>query len=280
MQVPILPAEFPNVTIENLFAYTPVQHDIVSHVLTLGYAAMAAGLVFFLATMKNSAPRYRMSSVLSAVVMISALLELYRQWQVWNETFVWTGAAYALDASLNGGNTFSNGYRYMNWSIDVPVLLTQLLIILGIKNPQFKKYWVQFVVAGLLMIYTGYIGQFYQVTDHTLFYIWGTISTVFFVWLLVVVRRVIFGHMDQLPPETHGMMRGVWWLLVVSWMLYPGAYLMPVLWPTADGVVAKQIIFTIADVTSKVIYGVMLTLIATKISQLTGYEPAQRQEIA
>lgn len=38
--------DIPNaLNFENLFQYTPIQHDIVSHVLTLGYAAMAAGFV-------------------------------------------------------------------------------------------------------------------------------------------------------------------------------------------------------------------------------------------
>jgi bacteriorhodopsin len=45
-------------------------------------------------------------------------------------------------------------------------------------------------------------------------------------------------------------------------MLYPIAYLMPVILNTADGVVIRQIIFTVADVTSKVIYGIFLMQLA------------------
>jgi hypothetical protein len=46
-------------------------------------------------------------------------------------------------------------------------------------------------------------------------------------------------------------------------MLYPVAYLMPVIMNSADGVVLRQILFTIADVTSKVIYGIFLMQLAT-----------------
>ena len=72
---------------ENLLTYTPMQHSIVEGFLTLGYAAQAAGLVYFLATMSNIAPRYRLSSALSAVVMVSAFLELWRLAQDWRYGF-------------------------------------------------------------------------------------------------------------------------------------------------------------------------------------------------
>lgn len=42
---------------ENLFTYTPLQHDIVAHVFTLGYATQAAGFAYFVLTSNNIAPR-------------------------------------------------------------------------------------------------------------------------------------------------------------------------------------------------------------------------------
>ena len=253
---------------ENYLSYSYVNYTIVANVLTLGYAAQAAGLVYFLATSKRSAPRYRLSSVLSAVVMASAFLELYVLAQNWSNSFVWNGSAYVLGADA----TFANGYRYMNWSIDVPVLLTQLLIVLGFTGRRFRSLWLQFTVGGLLMIYTGYIGQFYEATNTTNLYIWGAISTVFFIWLLVLVYRTIFNPPEPLSDRVSGLMRGVFWLLFVSWMLYPGAYLMPVFSFSAEGVVARQITYTVADITSKVIYGVMLSRVATLRSKEEGYD--------
>ena len=48
--------------------------EIVSHILTLGYATMAAALCYFVLTKNDVLPKYRMSSVISGVVMVSALL--------------------------------------------------------------------------------------------------------------------------------------------------------------------------------------------------------------
>ncbi|MFI6243174.1 bacteriorhodopsin [Micromonospora sp. NPDC050795] len=260
---------------ENEFSYNVIQYTLVSHVLTLGYAVMAAGLVYFLATMSNIAPRYRLASVLSAVVMVSAFLELWVLSQRWSQAFTWNGSAF-----VNTDTLFSNGYRYMNWSIDVPVLLIQLLVVLGVTGRRFHRTWVLFVAAGLAMIYTGYAGQFYESDRSWPFWIWGLVSTVFFLFLLVLVARLIFGSLRRLPSAARGLAKSVWWLLLVSWMLYPGAYLMPAMWDSADGVVARQITYTLADITSKVIYGVLLGVIARKVSVAENFQPAIDDDVA
>lgn len=262
--------------LENQYTYDFFEYTIVAHVLTFGYAAMASGLVYFLVTSRSLAPRYRLSSTLSAVVMASAFLELYVLSQRWETAFAWNGEAFAL----SGEGLFSNGYRYVNWSIDVPVLLTQLLIVMGVTGAAFRRTWLMFVGAGLAMVYTGYAGQFYEVEGSAPFYVWGTISTVFFLVILVLVGKTVFGNVHKLPEEARPLAKGVFWLLLTSWMLYPGAYLMPVLWDSPDGVVARQITYTVADVVSKVIYGVLLGVVAMKVSKAEGFEPARDSDVA
>lgn len=62
-------------------------------------------------------------------------------------------------------------------------------------------------------------------------------------------------------------------------MLYPGAYLMPYLYSfslepalSESAVVARHLTYTVADVTSKVIYGVLLAAAATRMSKAEGYD--------
>jgi hypothetical protein len=82
--------------------------ELVSHVLTLGYAAMAAGILYFAMTMRQTMPKYRISSVLSVVVMVSALLLLYAQKLSWTEAHTFNGTMYELN---EGAALFTNGYR-------------------------------------------------------------------------------------------------------------------------------------------------------------------------
>lgn len=270
-------------TMENFLEYTPVQWVVITAVLTFGVAAMAAGLVYFLSTRDRIAPQYRLSSTLSAVVMVSAFLELGILLINWRTAFNFNGALW-----VSGDSTFTNAFRYMNWSIDVPVLLTQILVVFGFTGKQFTGPWVKFVVAGLLMIWTGLIGQFYEsagVVYETVsiapFWIWGIISTLFFIYILYLVPKVISRGNRYLPDDATGMMKDVRNLLVISWWLYVVAYLMPVIAFTAWGVVARTIIYTVADVTTKVIYGVMLSRVARLRSVHEGYvqESLPRQEM-
>lgn len=254
---------------ESVLTFSATQNNVIINVLTLGYAAHAAGLVYFLATLGPVAPRYRLTGILSAVVMVSAFLELFRLEADWRSAFVFNGQFFEI-----GTDTFSNGFRYMNWSIDVPMLLLQLVVLLGLTRGRAITYATQFIIGGLLMIYTGYVGQFYEVTSLPWFFIWGGISTVFYIYILIVVWQLISSSVSHVPQNVRGLTRSIPWYILITWTIYPIAYVIPAFWFAPWGAVTRQILFTIADITSKVIYGAILTYIARKRSEAIDYEPA------
>ena len=261
---------------ENEFTYSVAQFEIVLGVFTLTAAVFAAVLVYSLATSGSIAPRYRLTSYLTGVVMVSAVIELGLLALRWKNGFAWDGMAY-----VSTGDLFSNGFRYMNWSIDVPVLLTQLLIVAGITGLAFRRRWASFVIAGLAMIWTGYIGQFAEIEGGAQFWIWGAVSTVFYIWLLTVAWQTIRDAKASAPnPAIRRLFSSVWILFVVSWTIYPFAYLMPQLSYTVDGVVARNLIYSFADIASKAVYGILLAVIAQKLSAVRGYKPAIEAEEA
>lgn len=281
--------------LENWFTYSPMQYDIVSHILVLGFGVMVAAFVYFLATAKQVAPKYRLSSIMSALVMTSAALILYNQYSVWAQAFDWndTLGRYVQ----NDKTTFNNGFRYANWSIDVPLLLTQVLIVVGITGKKMLRTWAIFTVCGLAMIWTGYIGQLYQTAGEvgtgniiggilgtgtavaadgvpgpsSAYWIWGVVSTVFYVIINCVVGFTVMPASRQMAPRAGKMIRAIFWLFLISWTLYPVAYLVPVIWPDQWGIVFRQGAFTLADIVSKVVYGVMLTYAAMWQSESEGY---------
>lgn len=273
-----------NATFENYIAFeqglSEMAYQMVSHVLTLGYAAMLAGLFYFILTLKTVAPKYRISSVLSVVVMVSAFLLLYKQSENWITAFQFDTSAgkYVMTEGVRADN-FNNGYRYLNWLIDVPMLLFQILFVVSLVRSSFTSIRNQFWFSGTLMIITGYIGQYYEVTNPTAFFIWGAISTVFFIHILVLMKKVIAEGKEGIPEAAQKALSSIWAIFLISWFLYPGAYLMPHLLGLFNeaglyneaGVVGRQITYTIADIMSKVIYGVLLTVVAQKLSERDGY---------
>ncbi|MGB5982773.1 MAG: bacteriorhodopsin [Nonlabens sp.] len=246
-------------------------YQMTSHVLTLGYAVMLAGLLYFILTIKSVDKKFQMSNILSAVVMVSAFLLLYAQAGNWTSSFIFDPerGRYFLG---EGEDLFNNGYRYLNWLIDVPMLLFQILFVVTLTKSKISSIRNQFWFSGTGMIVTGYIGQFYEVTDLTAFFIWGAISTVFFFHVLYLMHKVIKEGKEGVSAKAQGILSNIWVLFLISWFLYPGAYLMPYLtgidgWLYSEsGIVGRQMTYTIADVCSKVIYGVLLGNLAMTLS--------------
>jgi hypothetical protein len=256
------------------------EFELVSHILTLGYAVMAAGLLYFWLTIRQNHPKFRMSNILSVVVSISALLLLFAQQQAWV-------GAYTLNQANEyvSNGTFSNGFRYLNWLIDVPNLLTQILFVALISGAAFRKYWRDFTLYGMLMIVTGYIGQFYEpgridfVAGNELWWIvWGTISTVFYVFILITMARVIDeGAKNIKGSKLVGVFKFIKPWFYITWTIYPVAYIMPALFGVGIDslvVVSQQVLYTVADITSKIIYGIMLNTVSTFLSTEAKFEEA------
>jgi bacteriorhodopsin len=67
-------------------------------------------------------------------------------------------------------------------------------------------------------------------------------------------------------------------LFYVAWTIYPVAYIMPIFNGSVEifalAIVAQQVLYTIADVTSKIFYGVMLNVSSTRLSVEQGYKPS------
>ena len=261
----------------DFFAISVEGFEIVNHILTLGYATMAAALLFFILTKNNCLPKYRMSSILSVVVMTSALLLLYSQKVSWTNAYAFTGEAYTTKA---GSELFTNGYRYLNWLIDVPMLLIQILFVAEITGAARTKYMWHFSGAGCLMILTGYFGQFYEpgrLNESILLWaFWGMVSTGFFVYVLILITRVIHDGTSRMEGPGKKVFAAILPLFYISWWLYPIAYAAPIFMAAGVSyeltIVTQQVIFTIADIGSKVVYGVMLTVTASMLSAQQGYE--------
>jgi len=254
--------------LENVLTFTPIQWQLIAHILVLGFASQAAGFVYFLTTMRDLAPRYRIASVLGSIVMVSAFLLLLAQSQSWQNTFVLQN-----DVFVRGEGLFSNGFRYLNWLIDVPLLLLQLVVILGLASASSRRLAVTFVGSGVAMIVLGYIGQFFETSNLTALWIWGAISSVFYLVLLYLTWTEIGKALPRMPESAAGTMKAIRWIFIVFWTFYPIAYIIPAFAATAGGAVARQFLFTIADIVAKVIYGVLITKVAVDLSRAEGYVP-------
>ena len=257
--------------IENLVPLTSGQYTMGSLILMVSYGAHFAFILYFIMTSMQLAPRYRIVPIMSAIVMASAGLSLMREFNLWEASYAFNGAMYVPQSE---GEVFTNAFRYGNWTITVPILLTQLPIAFALTRPELHKRAFRMAIPAVLMIWTGLYGQFGETGDWSRLNIWGVISTVFFVWLIIEVRGVISLAVKNSPTELVAWPKNIWWYFLATWGLYPIAYALPQLGFTGDVVVTRQLLFSIADISTKLIYGIILSRYVLRRSALEGYVPA------
>jgi bacteriorhodopsin len=256
--------------VENELLFTPDQHAIIGHLFAVALGAHVVGFVYFLFARERLAPRYRMATVLSMAVMAASGLLFLRLGTSWDTAFVQEGAA-----MVPTGNRFDGGLRYVNWLVTVPVLLLQVLFAFDLPRSRVLRLRTILVVSGLAMVALGYVGSFRLGRDDAWALGWGTASTVPFVVLLVVLVPLLRSQAGRLPAEAGTTMRHLSWVFLFFWGLYPLAYLVPVASFSTEGAMLSQALFTVADVGSKVLYGVLLAKVLRLRSAADGYGPAR-----
>ena len=249
---------------------TPTQHAVVGHFFAVALGAHVVGLVYFLANRERVAPRYRMGTTLSVAVMLASGYLFQRLGASWDDAFtVQSGRLVAT------GEPFDGALRYVNWFVTVPVLLVQALFAFDLARQRVQRLRTVLVVSGLVMVLTGYVGQFRAGEDDAWVLAWGAAGTVPFVVLLAVLLPLFRAARTELPPEAGTTAGHLAWVVLFFWGLYPLAYLVPVVDGTGAGVVVAQGLFTLADVGSKVLYGILLAKVLRLRSAADGYGPAQ-----
>ncbi len=258
---------------ENSLVFSPTQYALVSDLFAIALSAHVVGLGYFLAVRGRLAPRYRMATVFSALVMASSGLLFARLALSWDAAFTFDGTSW-----VRGDARFDNGLRYVNWLVTVPLLLTQLLYAFDLARERVLRLRALLVSSGVLMVLAGYVGQFSEPTSGAdgsgALLLWGTVSTVPFVVLVVTVLRLVREGSGQHCTEGRTTLRNMTFVLLLFWGLYPLAYLVPVVSVSPEAVVVKQALFTAADLGSKVLWGVLLARVLRLRSAADGWEPA------
>ncbi len=257
--------------IENVVTLTMQQYTLGSLILMVSYGACFAFILFFLMSVQNLAPRYRLVPILSAVVMASAGLSLLQEFSLWKDSYAFVDGLYR---PLAENETFTNAYRYGNWTITVPILLTQLAIALGLRQGEIQRRSLRMGVPAVLMIWTGLYGQFGEGGDFSHLNLWGVVSSIFFLWLILEVRQTLIAGISSTPDILKPWPNNLWWFFLATWGLYPIAYALPQLGATAEIVIARQGIYSLADIASKLIYGIILARFVLRRSAYEGYMPA------
>jgi len=248
------------------------QYSLVYNMLSFAIASMIFSGVFFVLARDRVAPKYRISLVVSTLVVGIAAYHYLRIFGSWEAAYVLEGGNYVAS-----GKPFNDAYRYVDWLLTVPLLVVELLLVMGLTGAKKEGMLTNMVIAAFLMIALGYPGEL--ITDETSVMgmrgLWGFLSTIPFVYIVYTLWNELGVAAAEKEGKTAVLYRNIRLLLLATWGFYPIVYMAPFFgWEGASTQVAIQVGYSVADVLAKAGYGVMIYAIAKSKSEDEGYAMA------
>ena len=261
--------------LQELPTLSAAQYSLVYNMFSFTVATMAAAFVFFVMSQKNLAPKYRISMMVSALVVFIAGYHYFRIFNSWEAAYTLNEAMGAYEYS---GEPFNDAYRYVDWLLTVPLLVVELVLVMDLPKGRSGPMAAKLGFAAALMIALGYPGEVSG--DTSLFGVrglWGFLSTLPFVYLLYVLFTELGDVIQKQSDEVAKLIGNARLLLLFTWGFYPIVYMVPMFiggYPgEAPGAVATiQVGYTIADICAKAGYGVLIYNIARAKSVEEGFD--------
>lgn len=247
------------------------QYELVYNAFSFSIATMAAATLFFWLSRDTVAPQYRAALVISGLVTFIAAYHYWRIFGSWSAAFVVDAGAGTVAPS---GEKFNDAYRYVDWLLTVPLLLVELIIVMGLSRAATISKGVRLGVLAALMVALGYPGEI--ATDMSTRLLWGALSMVPFLFILFELFVGLRGSIKNQPEEARGLVNLAIWVTVLSWSFYPVVYFAPLLFGagnaniatmSGDAAMIVQVGYTIADIVAKAGFGVLIFMIASAKSQ-------------
>jgi bacteriorhodopsin len=204
--------------------------------------ALVAATAFFFLQSFNVPPKWRTSLIVSGLVTLVASVHYFYMREIWIVT--------ASTPTV---------YRYIDWFISVPLLMTEFYFILrAVTKVPSGVFW-RLIIGAFLMIGSGYLGEAGYAPVLVAFIIgmigWG-----------IILFELFFGTASKISktsatPSTRKAFKIMRWIVVIGWAIYPIGYIVGYLIGLSPTVSADAV---------NIIYnfGVVIWVAATSESEL------------
>jgi bacteriorhodopsin len=244
----------------------------VYNALSFGIAGMGSATIFFWLQIYNVEKNYRTALTITGLVTAIATYHYFRIFNSWNEAFDVKFDARQGDYAVSlTGAPFNDAYRYVDWVLTVPLLLIELILVMGLPAEEtVRKSW-NLGVASAIMVALGYPGEIQDSASGR--WMWWFFSMIPFLYV-VAELAVGLGEASKKLETTHGtsvasLTGYARWLTVISWCTYPFVYIIKMLGISGVAATAgEQIGYSVADVVAKAVFGVLIWAIAAEKSKV------------
>jgi bacteriorhodopsin len=224
----------------------------------LGFVAMAAGTLYFVLERGDLKPEHRIAATYAGIITFVAAI------MYWIMTDI---VGFFDQTAGDVGATMP--FRYIDWLITTPLLLVEFGLIVAIAGAASKGFVTRIVIADIIMIVTGYLGEVGMEGEVSTI-VWFVISSLAWLYIVYAVLQVKLDGMPEYAASAVKIMRR---FVILGWAIYPigtateefmklsGADV-----TMAVGIAA--IVYVIADVLNKVGFGMVAVRAAKKASVL------------
>jgi bacteriorhodopsin len=287
---------------------TYAQYNAVYNALSFGIAGMGAACLFVYVMIPNVLKKYRVALMINVLVTAIATYHYFRIFNSFAAAYtVQESAGPASGAQQPGlpapggtapdpevyytvvksGSAFNDAYRYVDWLLTVPLLLLELILVMGLSEKDTSKLSWQLGIASALMVAAGYPGEISD--SQAVRWICWCVAMLFFIFvlyhLLVGLGKAAQGETAETDSdaEEQGLAKNnvysnkkvqsliaqARYLTAVSWLTYPFVYMLKSVGLSgAQAMTGEQIGYTVADLVAKAVFGILIWAIASEKSTI------------
>lgn len=222
-----------------------INSDPVAITFFIGYMAMFASAVFFFVERGSVDGKWKTSLLVSGLITGIAAVHYY----------------YMRDFYLETGQS-PTAFRYVDWTLTVPLMCVEFYLLtkpFGAKESTLFKL----ILASLVMLITGYIGETSSIESNVM---WGIFSTFGY---LYIVYEVFFGDVAKLAKTSKSPALGHAMFLLkifitLGWSIYPIGYMVLPgnLLSGAFEMSSIDLFYNLADAINKIGFGLVIYSVA------------------
>ena len=236
------------------------QFNLTATIFSFAIGAMGIAGIFFFAQRSEVLPRYRLSLMLLSLVGLVGAYNYYRLYESWQSSFV----------IVNGivrstGVPYNDIFRYADWLLTVPLLLTAFVFVLDLPARQARLRSGVLVLLSVEMLALGYPSQIAS-TIETRWLWWGAAMVPFF----IIFYQLYVGlakTMTAEPQEARKLVKGARLLTLLTWSFYPAVSVLPLVgFKGSTMFIATEAGYATADIMSKAVFGVLIYMAAASKS--------------
>ena len=213
----------------------------------LATAIMLASTVFFFVERSDVSIKWRTSLTVAGLVTGIAF---------WH--YLTMGAVYADGIKEGIVDPSPIAYRYVDWFITVPLQIVEFYLILAAVTLVSSKVFWKLLIASLVMLIGGYVGETCGDAYKMSGFIVGMLGWVGVIYL-IFVGDAAKASSDSKNEASQFAFNAMRLIVLVGWSIYPIGYWL-------DGA-SLNVVYNIADLVNKTAFGLMIWFAAKKDSK-------------